>query len=46
MKTAMGGEGAIEEIPAAVARIVASIDRFSAADSGRFWHANGEELPW
>jgi NAD(P)-dependent dehydrogenase (short-subunit alcohol dehydrogenase family) len=46
VKTAMGGEGAIEEIPAAVARIVASIDRFSAADSGRFWHANGEELPW
>jgi NAD(P)-dependent dehydrogenase (short-subunit alcohol dehydrogenase family) len=46
VKTAMGGEGAPEEIADAVARLVSSIDRFAAEHSGRFWHANGEELPW
>ena len=46
VKTAMGGDGAPEEIADAVARIVASIDRFTAEHSGRFWHAKGEELPW
>jgi hypothetical protein len=42
----MGGAGAPEEIPAAVARLVSSIDRFTAEHSGRFWHAEGQELPW
>ncbi|HVZ71900.1 MAG TPA: SDR family oxidoreductase [Polyangia bacterium] len=46
VKTAMGGEGAPEEIDAACARLVASIDRFGAAESGRFFHAKGQELPW
>jgi len=46
VKTEMGGEGAPEEIPAAVGRIVASIDRFGAEHSGRMWHAKGQELPW
>jgi NAD(P)-dependent dehydrogenase (short-subunit alcohol dehydrogenase family) len=46
VKTAMGGDGALEEIDAAVARIVASIDRFGPEESGRFWHAKGQELPW
>jgi NAD(P)-dependent dehydrogenase (short-subunit alcohol dehydrogenase family) len=46
VKTAMGGDGAPEEIPDAVARLVSSIDRFNAEHSGRFWHAKGEELPW
>jgi NAD(P)-dependent dehydrogenase (short-subunit alcohol dehydrogenase family) len=46
VKTEMGGEGATEEIPAAVERIVGSIDGFGVAHSGRFFHANGQELPW
>jgi NAD(P)-dependent dehydrogenase (short-subunit alcohol dehydrogenase family) len=46
VKTEMGGEGAPEEIPDAVARIVAMIDRMRAEDSGKFWHAKGTELPW
>jgi NAD(P)-dependent dehydrogenase (short-subunit alcohol dehydrogenase family) len=46
VKTEMGGAGATEEIADAVARIVRAIDELDAAKSGRFWHANGEELPW
>ena len=47
VKTEMGGEGATEEIgAAAVARIVAVIAGLDAEKSGRFWHANGSELPW
>jgi NAD(P)-dependent dehydrogenase (short-subunit alcohol dehydrogenase family) len=46
VKTEMGGEGAPEEIDDAVGRLVASIDRFGVEESGRFWHAKGEELPW
>jgi NAD(P)-dependent dehydrogenase (short-subunit alcohol dehydrogenase family) len=46
VKTAMGGDGAPEEISDAVGRLVSSIDRFTAEHSGRFWHAKGEELPW
>ena len=46
VKTEMGGEGAPEEIADAVARIVATIDRTGLDGSGRFWHANGNELPW
>jgi NAD(P)-dependent dehydrogenase (short-subunit alcohol dehydrogenase family) len=46
VKTAMGGDGAPEEIADAVGRLVSSIDRFGAEHTGRFWHAKGEELPW
>jgi NAD(P)-dependent dehydrogenase (short-subunit alcohol dehydrogenase family) len=46
VKTEMGGDSAPEEIADAVARLVSSIDRFTIEHSGRFWHANGEELPW
>jgi NAD(P)-dependent dehydrogenase (short-subunit alcohol dehydrogenase family) len=46
VKTEMGGESAPEEISAAVARLVASIDRFGADHSGKMWHAKGNELPW
>jgi NAD(P)-dependent dehydrogenase (short-subunit alcohol dehydrogenase family) len=46
VKTDMGGEGALEEIPAAVARLVSSIARFGPDDSGKMWHADGQELPW
>jgi NAD(P)-dependent dehydrogenase (short-subunit alcohol dehydrogenase family) len=46
VKTAMGGAGATEEIDVAVARLVASIDRFGPKESGHFFHAKGQELPW
>jgi NAD(P)-dependent dehydrogenase (short-subunit alcohol dehydrogenase family) len=46
VKTDMGGGGATEEIDDAVGRIIARIEGFKAEDSGRFWHAKGEELPW
>jgi NAD(P)-dependent dehydrogenase (short-subunit alcohol dehydrogenase family) len=46
VKTAMGGSGATEEVSDTAARIVKRIDDLSAKDSGRFWHAKGEELPW
>jgi NAD(P)-dependent dehydrogenase (short-subunit alcohol dehydrogenase family) len=46
VKTEMGGDGATEEIADAVARLMRSIDEVDATKSGRFWHANGEELPW
>jgi NAD(P)-dependent dehydrogenase (short-subunit alcohol dehydrogenase family) len=46
VKTEMGGAGATEEIGDAVARLVALIDRLRPEDSGKFWHAKGQELPW
>jgi NAD(P)-dependent dehydrogenase (short-subunit alcohol dehydrogenase family) len=46
VKTAMGGSGATEEIGDTTARIVKRIDVLTSKDSGRFWHAKGEELPW
>ncbi|MDB4983343.1 MAG: CsgA protein [Myxococcales bacterium] len=46
VKTDMGGAGALEEIDESVARIIAKIDRLGPDDSGRFWHAKGQELPW
>ena len=46
VKTEMGGEGATEEAGEAVERIVGVISGLDADKSGRFWHANGNELPW
>jgi NAD(P)-dependent dehydrogenase (short-subunit alcohol dehydrogenase family) len=46
VKTEMGGDGAPEEIDDAVARMVALIDGLGPADSGKFRHAEGKELPW
>ena len=40
-----GGRGDVEPSEAA-ARLVERIDDLSAANSGTFRHANGEELPW
>jgi hypothetical protein len=42
----MGGGGATEEVSETTERIVKRIDGLKAEDSGRFWHAKGEELPW
>jgi NAD(P)-dependent dehydrogenase (short-subunit alcohol dehydrogenase family) len=46
VKTDMGGSGATETIEATVSRILAVIDRLGPDQSGRFWHAKGQELPW
>jgi NAD(P)-dependent dehydrogenase (short-subunit alcohol dehydrogenase family) len=46
VKTEMGGDGAPEEIADAVTRIVTVIERLRPEDSGKFWHAKGNELPW
>jgi NAD(P)-dependent dehydrogenase (short-subunit alcohol dehydrogenase family) len=46
VKTEMGGSGAPDEIADATERMVKLIDGLTPAESGRFWHANGEELPW
>jgi NAD(P)-dependent dehydrogenase (short-subunit alcohol dehydrogenase family) len=46
VKTSMGGGGATEEVSETTERIVKRIDGLKAEDSGRFWHAKGEELPW
>jgi NAD(P)-dependent dehydrogenase (short-subunit alcohol dehydrogenase family) len=46
VKTDMGGAGALEEVDDVIARIVDKIDRMGPDDSGRFWHAKGQELPW
>jgi NAD(P)-dependent dehydrogenase (short-subunit alcohol dehydrogenase family) len=45
VSTAMTGHNGI---PAAesVRGILAQIDRLNLQNSGTFWHANGEELPW
>lgn len=40
-----GGRGNVDASEAA-AMLVERIDEFNAANSGRFRHANGEELPW
>lgn len=41
----VGGRG---DIPASLAaeRLVARIDELNVSNSGSFWHANGETLPW
>jgi hypothetical protein len=42
----MGGAGATETIEDTVARILKVIDRLRPEETGRFWHAKGQELPW
>ena len=40
-----GGHGGVEAHEAA-AQLLERIDRLTLANSGTFWHANGEVLPW
>lgn len=40
-----GGHGSVDP-PEAVAGLLARIDELDLASTGRFRHANGEELPW
>jgi NAD(P)-dependent dehydrogenase (short-subunit alcohol dehydrogenase family) len=45
VSTAMTGQHGIPAAEA-VRGILAQIDRLNLGNSGTFWHANGEELPW
>lgn len=40
-----GGQGEIEPAQAAQG-LIARMDALDIASTGRFWHANGQELPW
>ena len=46
VQTEMGGEGATTTPTDAVAAMIRIIDRLGPDESGRFFHANGTELPW
>ncbi len=46
VQTEMGGEGAVTAPSQAVAAMIQVIDRLGPADSGKFLHAKGSELPW
>ena len=45
MAGCMVGFAGIPPVQAA-AGLLARLDALSLETSGRFWHANGEELPW
>ena len=40
-----GGSGTLDP-PEAAAGLIARLDELDASRSGRFFHANGEEIPW
>jgi NAD(P)-dependent dehydrogenase (short-subunit alcohol dehydrogenase family) len=40
-----GGRGDVEAVDAAES-LAKQLDALNSSRSGRFWHANGEELPW
>jgi len=40
-----GGSGSVDP-PEAAAGLIARLDELDASRSGRFFHANGDELPW
>jgi NAD(P)-dependent dehydrogenase (short-subunit alcohol dehydrogenase family) len=46
VQTDMGGAGATESVEVTADRILKVIDRLGPDESGRFWHAKGQELPW
>ncbi len=46
VRTAMTGYQGMTDPPAAAAQLIARIDGLNLSNSGTFWHANGEELPW
>jgi NAD(P)-dependent dehydrogenase (short-subunit alcohol dehydrogenase family) len=46
VKTDMVGPGGQVEPEVAAEGLLARIDELSLANSGGFWHANGERLPW
>ena len=46
VQTDMGGASALIDAATSVAGMRAVIDRAGAADSGRFFNYDGNELPW
>lgn len=46
VRTDMGGPNAPLDAPTAIAGMRAVLDRVSLADSGKFFHFDGRELPW
>jgi NAD(P)-dependent dehydrogenase (short-subunit alcohol dehydrogenase family) len=46
VRTEMTGGGGSVDAPDAAAGLIAQIDRLDTSWSGRFFHANGEEIPW
>jgi NAD(P)-dependent dehydrogenase (short-subunit alcohol dehydrogenase family) len=46
VKTDMGGPSAPVSAEVAASQIAALADKLTLADSGRFFHADGTELPW
>ncbi len=46
VRTDMTDHQGLVDAPVSAAGLIARIDALSVETSGRFWHANGEELPW
>ena len=46
IRTEMTGGNGNDDPPAAAKGLIARIDELNAERNGRFFHANGEELPW
>jgi NAD(P)-dependent dehydrogenase (short-subunit alcohol dehydrogenase family) len=46
VRTNMTGHSGLMETPEAVAGLLDRIDQLTLANSGTFWHSNGETLPW
>lgn len=46
IRTGMTGGAGNDDPPTAVKGLLARIDALTPATSGKFFHANGEELPW
>ena len=46
IRTEMTGGAGNDDPPVAAKGLLARIDELDASRSGRFFHANGDELPW
>lgn len=46
VRTDMTGHQGLVDPPDSAAGLIARIDQLNLENSGSFWHANGEELPW
>lgn len=46
VRTDMTGQGGLVDTDEAAAGLLARIEELSPANTGTFWHANGEVLPW
>jgi NAD(P)-dependent dehydrogenase (short-subunit alcohol dehydrogenase family) len=46
VRTEMVGGGGDVEPEEAAAGLIARMDELSLANTGSFWHAKGQELPW